>query len=175
MAAAAGKGSGSRDGKSNESMALPPGVVPNAPLSLSGPTERDVASSKTLLKFLDTAAPLESREETARRETVLSRLTALVREWVRDECEKKGLPEVRCCTAALVSERRTASTSCTMSVGTPKASARALRLLPDLATSCICAAKSSKPFSISSSMSASESTVWRNSSRAAWLPLAKHS
>jgi len=76
------------------SLALPPGVVPNAPLSTAGPYEREVASSRTLLAFLDKEAPLESREESAKREKILSRLTGLVRGWVKETCIEKGLPKV---------------------------------------------------------------------------------
>lgn len=77
------------------SLALPPGVRPNVPVSTSSPNEREVASTDRLVKYLDEHAPLESREETARREIVLSQLTQLIREWVREQCQLKRLPRVR--------------------------------------------------------------------------------
>ncbi|CAN6250882.1 unnamed protein product [Urochloa humidicola] len=60
------------------------------PLSLAGPTVADLQRTAELEKFLVEAGLYEGKEESAKREEVLSEIGQIVKEWVKQLTSKKG-------------------------------------------------------------------------------------
>lgn len=67
------------------------GVTP--PISMAEPTERDLEMTTDLERTLHDADFFETDEESIRREMVLGKLNALVREFVRQVAHRKHLPD----------------------------------------------------------------------------------
>ncbi|XP_066321556.1 nuclear poly(A) polymerase 4-like isoform X2 [Miscanthus floridulus] len=63
------------------------------PLSLAGPTLADLQRTAELEKFLVEAGLYEGKEESAKREDVLSEIGQIVKEWVKQLTSKKGYAE----------------------------------------------------------------------------------
>ncbi|KAF3339537.1 poly(A) polymerase PAPalpha isoform X2 [Carex littledalei] len=63
------------------------------PVSLSGPTEIDVARSQELEKFLDDAGLYPSHDDAVCREEVLGRLDQVVKTWIKRVTRAKGYNE----------------------------------------------------------------------------------
>jgi len=63
------------------------------PLSLAGPTMADLQRTAELEKFLVEAGLYEGKEESAKREEVLSEIGQIVKEWVKQLTRKKGYAE----------------------------------------------------------------------------------
>ncbi|CAL4889018.1 unnamed protein product [Urochloa decumbens] len=63
------------------------------PLSLAGPTVADLQRTAELEKFLVEAGLYEGKEESAKREEVLSEIGQIVKEWVKQLTSKKGYAE----------------------------------------------------------------------------------
>ncbi|WJX54441.1 Nuclear poly(A) polymerase 1 [Trifolium repens] len=63
------------------------------PISLSGPTEYDVAKTRELEKYLQDAGLYENQEEAICREEVLGRLDQIVKIWVKSISRAKGFNE----------------------------------------------------------------------------------
>lgn len=63
------------------------------PLSLAGPTLADLQRTAELEKFLVEAGLYEGKEESAKREDVLSEIGQIVKEWVKQLTRKKGYAE----------------------------------------------------------------------------------
>jgi poly(A) polymerase len=64
-----------------------------SPMSSSMPTPGDEACTKALEEFLDLHDPLETKEETAKREIILLDLRKMTSEWVKSVLMKKGVAE----------------------------------------------------------------------------------
>ncbi|XP_023548038.1 nuclear poly(A) polymerase 4-like [Cucurbita pepo subsp. pepo] len=60
------------------------------PISVAGPSDTDVQRNKELEKFLVDAGLYESKEESAKREEVLSRIGQIVKDWVKQLTRIKG-------------------------------------------------------------------------------------
>ncbi|CAL5215259.1 unnamed protein product [Lathyrus oleraceus] len=80
-------------GLSNRNSSLQQRLGITGPISVSGPTEYDVAKSTELDKYLQDAGLYESREEAICREGVLGRLDQIVKIWVKTITRAKGFNE----------------------------------------------------------------------------------
>ncbi|KAK8505306.1 hypothetical protein V6N13_045746 [Hibiscus sabdariffa] len=63
------------------------------PISLAGPSEADIQRNTELEKFLIESGLYESKEESAKREEVLGRITEIVKSWVKQLTRQKGYPD----------------------------------------------------------------------------------
>ncbi|CAI9114223.1 OLC1v1014891C1 [Oldenlandia corymbosa var. corymbosa] len=73
-----------------ESAAAPKQFGVTKPISRAGPSEADIMRTKDLEKFLEDSGLYESAEEAAKREDVLSRLTEIVKDWVKGITRLRG-------------------------------------------------------------------------------------
>ncbi|GKV10004.1 hypothetical protein SLEP1_g21431 [Rubroshorea leprosula] len=60
------------------------------PISLAGPAEADIQRNAELEKFLMESGLYESKEEAARREEVLGRISQIVKDWVKQLTRQRG-------------------------------------------------------------------------------------
>ncbi|XVE53768.1 hypothetical protein DITRI_Ditri03aG0029000 [Diplodiscus trichospermus] len=60
------------------------------PISLAGPSEADIQRNSELEKFLIESGLYESKEEAAKREEVLGRITEIVKVWVKQLTRQRG-------------------------------------------------------------------------------------
>lgn len=57
------------------------------------PEPKDLEQSAKLQAFMDGAFPTETPENITRRSLILAELRAIFRQWVKDVCLQKGVPE----------------------------------------------------------------------------------
>ncbi|KAL0562325.1 hypothetical protein IC582_002779 [Cucumis melo] len=85
---------GSAEGLGNSPLpanqAVPKCYGVTKPISMAGPCDTDVQRNKELEKFLVDAGLYESKEESAKREEVLSRIGQIVKDWVKQLTRIKG-------------------------------------------------------------------------------------
>ncbi|KAJ4851554.1 Nuclear poly(A) polymerase 4 [Turnera subulata] len=60
------------------------------PISMAGPTSADIQRSRELEKFLVKSGLYETKEEAAKREEVLGRISQIVRDWVKQLTRLRG-------------------------------------------------------------------------------------
>ncbi|MBA0690483.1 hypothetical protein Goari_008154, partial [Gossypium aridum] len=71
-------------------LSQPPKYGITKPISLAGPSEADVQRNTELEKFLIESGLYESKEEAAKREEVLGRITEIVKIWVKQLTRQRG-------------------------------------------------------------------------------------
>ncbi|KAL1097646.1 hypothetical protein V6Z11_D05G049200 [Gossypium hirsutum] len=80
----------SRNPNGSLPLSPPPKYGITKPISLSGPSEADVQRNTELEKFLIESGLYESKEEAAKREEVLGRITEIVKIWVKQLTRQRG-------------------------------------------------------------------------------------